>query len=493
MRDEIRVPPDRRGEVRVVRKRESEVSLRAGRIHRLLHGAEQLPAQERRLGPGLDAGKQPGAVGRTKQLRGNSEPFAKAGQQVLEGIDPGLVGGRVNPVKRRSLGASQPFGDRLVREQHEILDEPVGVVPFRVAGVQQVPLGIGGHQRLGQIEVYGSAFRTRPGKQRSSAPHGPDGRSDGTRIGAGQEARAVLIRQPGDAPDHPAKEAGFQQPSVRADPQARRLNQPVHAGEERANPRRQGLRQHRHGALGEVDRGPPQGGLPVHRASRRDVVADVRDVNPDLEAAVRQLGRLDRIVVVPGVLGIDGENQPAAEILAGPEFAGGDRRGRGLRLGERCRRERITDRVLRKDRTQFRPRLVGGTEDARHLADDGLPGGRITPDTHFDEISGLRPACREQDLARPTAVPDGDRAFGCHQPDERRGAPLDDPDDGPLEPSAPGAERRLDVHEIARQRPTQAAAGDVDVFPAVRRLRDHPSVTLRTALEASPDQARGRT
>ena len=306
-----------------------------------------------------------------------------------------------------------------------------------------------------------------------------------------RRARSVLIRQPRGAPDHSAGEAGCPQPSVRADAQARRPDQAVHVRKERADTGGQRFGQHRHGALGEVGRGSAPGSLLVHGATRRDVVADVRDVDPDLEAAVRQLFRFDRIVMVAGVLGIHRHDQPATKVLARPDLPGGDRRGRGLRLGERRRRELVADRVLRKDREQFRPRLVGGPEDARHLADDGLPGGRITPDPHLDEISGLRPARREQDLARPATIPDGHGPFGRHQTDDGGGVPLDHPDDGPFESAAPGAERRLDVHEIARKRPAQPASGDVDVLPAVRPLRDHPPVTLRPALEASPDQARG--
>ena len=359
MRDEVRVPPDRGGEVRVVRKREREVPLSAGRVHRLLHGAEQLPAQEGRLGPGLDAGEQPGAVGRTERPGGDAQPFAEAGQQVLEGIDPGLVGGRVNPVERRSTRGSQPFGDRLVREQHEVLDEPVGVVSFRVAGIEQVPPGVGSDHGLGQVEVHRAPCGARPGEERGGPSHGPDSRPHRTGAVTGEETRSILIGQPGGAPDHAAGEAGLQQPSVRADPQAHRPDQPVHVREEGADARGQRFGQHRDGALGEIGRSPPARGLLVHRAARGDVVADVRDMDPDLEAPVRELGRLDRVVVVAGVLGIHGENQPAATILAARGFIGGNRRGRGLCLGERRRRELVADRVLREDREQLRPWFVG--------------------------------------------------------------------------------------------------------------------------------------
>ena len=183
-------------------------------------------------------------------------------------------------------------------------------------------------------------------------------------------------------------------------------------------------------------------------------MADVGDVNPDLEAAAGQLLSLDRIVMIAGILGIHSENQPAAEIFAVPDLAGGDPRGRGLRLGEHGRRELIADRVLRQDRKQFRPRLVGGAEDGRHLPDDGLPGSREAADTNFDEISRPRSAGREQDFARPLPVPDGDGPFGGHQSDDRGGTPLDDPQDGPLEPSAPGsgttARRRRDRPGVPR-------------------------------------------
>ena len=395
----------------------------------------------------------------------------------------------MNPVERRRSRASHPFRDRLVREQHEILDQPVGVVSFAVAGVQKIPVGVGGHHRFGQVEVHGAAFSAGPGEQRGGAPHGPDGGPDRSGIRTGEKTGSILVGQPGGAPDHTAVEAGVLQQPVGADAQDRGLGQPVHVREEGADPGRQGLRQHRHGPLGKVRRGPAPGGLLVHRSSRRDVVAHVGDVNADFEAAAGQLPRFDGVVVVPRVFGIHGQDQTAAKVLPPLDLAGRDRRRRGLGLRERRGWELVPNPVFRKDRAQFRPRLVGGAEHRGDLSDDRPSRSGETPDAHLHEISGAGAAGGNQDLARPLAVPDGDGSLGRDQADDIGGPPADDPDDRALQPAAPGAERRLHLHQVPGQGATQPAAGDVDVLTCPGTLGNDPSITRRTALEPPLDNA----
>ena len=207
-------------------------------------------------------------------------------------------------------------------------------------------------------------------------------------------------------------------------------------------------------------------------------MAHVSDVNADLEAAAGQFPRLDGVVVVPRVFGIHGQNQTTAEVLASFHLAGRHRGRRHLGLRERRGWELVPNPVFRKDRKQFRPRILGRSEHRCDLSDDRPSRSGETPDAHFHEVSGAGAAGGDQDFARPLPVPDGDGPLGRDQTDDVRGPPADDPDDRALQPAAPGAERRLDLHQVPGQGPAQPAAGDVDVLRCSGALGNDPSVTL---------------
>ena len=83
------------------------------------------------------------------------------------------------------------------------------------------------------------------------------------------------------------------------------------SGPERAEVVREPLGEHREGAVGEVDRGPPLEGLGVEGAAGADVVRDVGDVDADPEAAAGKLLGLDRVVEVAGGLAVDRDDASA--------------------------------------------------------------------------------------------------------------------------------------------------------------------------------------
>ena len=152
--EEVRVAADGRGEVEVVRQRQREVALVPRRIPRQRHRPEHPAAQERGFPAVRDPGQQPGEVRRAEGGPRRGQPLAERGEQVLE---PGRAirrRGRVRPEERRESGRSQPFRDRLVGEQHELLHQPVRLRPFRAADPDQVPALVGLHRRLRQVEVH---------------------------------------------------------------------------------------------------------------------------------------------------------------------------------------------------------------------------------------------------------------------------------------------------------------------------------------------------
>ena len=224
-------------------------------------------------------------------------------------------------------------------------------------------------------------------------------------------------------------------------------------------------------------------------------MADIADVDPDLVAAPRQLGRFDRVVVVAGVLGIHGEDQPPPEVFPSCEVGGGHRPRRGRRLGERRRRKFLPDSVAGEDRPELRSRLLGRAEDGLHRAED-RPPRRRRADADLDQIPGpgfsLCPG-RHDDLPRPAAVPDRDRPFRSELPDHPFGPAGQHPRDGALEAAAPAAEGDLDFHQIPRQGAADAGAGDVDVLGGPwggrRVFRKDPAVPFGASLEPAPREA----
>ena len=66
------------------------------------------------------------------------------------------VGLVVDAVDERDLALRGLLRDRLVGEQHELLDEPVGRLPLLLVHVHRLALGVQLHADLGHVEVDGA-------------------------------------------------------------------------------------------------------------------------------------------------------------------------------------------------------------------------------------------------------------------------------------------------------------------------------------------------
>ena len=175
------------------------------------------------------------------------------------------------------------------------------------------------------------------------------------------------------------------------------------------------LGQHRHDAVGEIDRIAALLGFLVERGARAHVMRDVGDRDGEDEAAgigrVRIRRRMDRVVVVPGVGRIDGHERKIAPVLP----MGHGRGPRGLGVGERGRRKHMRD-VVRGERDEA-DRALGMD---RAEAFDDAPGGQAEAALaqHFerDEIAfgrvGVQPL-RNEDFARGAALLDRQHAPGA--------------------------------------------------------------------------------
>ena len=104
------------------------------------------------------------------------------------------------------------------------------------------------------------------------------------------------------------------------DPQMRRDAGAVLARPQRAQIVRQRLGQHRHDAVGEIDRVAAPRRLAVERAAGRDIGRDIGDRDDDVPAA--RVGRVriglgpDRVVEIARVLAVDRDQREVAQIGA---------------------------------------------------------------------------------------------------------------------------------------------------------------------------------
>jgi hypothetical protein len=149
------------------------------------------------------------------------------------------------------------------------------------------------------------------------------------------------------------------------------LGQAVLVVHEAADAAGEGVRQHGHHAVREVDGRPAEVGLLVERRSGPDVVGHVRDVDGQLPAPAGQAVEADGVVVVARGLRIHGDGVPVAEVGASRDVLRRTVCGHALRLRLHLRREGIGQRVFGHDDLQVRARILEAAQDLEH-APEGL-------------------------------------------------------------------------------------------------------------------------
>ena len=151
-------------------------------------------------------------------------------------------------------------------------------------------------------------------------------------------------------------------------------------------------REHVHGALREVHRGPAIAGLAIQRTALRHVVRHVRDVDTQPVVAVRQPIDGDRVVEVPGVLAVDRDRLDVPEIGPAGEVLVSHRRPEADRLRHGLLAVCLRNPVLAENHAEVH---TGRLDVAEHLDD---AAGRVarrrrkSRDLDRDHLTRLRPA-----------------------------------------------------------------------------------------------------
>ena len=236
------------------------------------------------------------------------------------------IGILVNPIDGGFHALAQDFRDGFVGGEHAFLDELVALRVDDGIGGAGAALVIEADFDFRHFEIERAVGETAAAHGGGEVPAFPDHRHE-LRIGAFRRGLAVedglglFVGKLGAAVDHGVDETGSGDFPLGGDFQHRALCQAVHVRLERADAVAQFHRQHRQHAVHEVSRVAALDGFLVHRAAGLDVVGNVRDVDGERPAVAGFL-QPDRVVVVLGVGGVDGDDELVPPIPAAGDFGG---------------------------------------------------------------------------------------------------------------------------------------------------------------------------
>src|SRR5690606_13456787 len=150
--DQVRVAPDRRGEVGVVPGRESEVPQVLMAVTCLAHGAQNDGGDDVLLGATLYPGKKALEI-LWRRLRPSPEAVPEGRDELPKLLDSVGVRRLVDAIDERHPGTRSVPGDRLVRQEHEVLDQAVTLQPQHALDVGRLALGVQDHPGFREVEI----------------------------------------------------------------------------------------------------------------------------------------------------------------------------------------------------------------------------------------------------------------------------------------------------------------------------------------------------
>ncbi len=321
-------------------------------------------------------------------------------------------------------------GRRDVRRDHALLDQPVGIVAGPGADGIDLAVRAENNERLGIVEIDSAAAFARAPQSAVQRVELVKMLENGgqTRAGGGvalHHCRGDIVVDEARTRAHDSlEESRPANVAVSIDIELACKTQTVFIRTQRAEIVGKLLRQHRHDALGKVNRRAAQAGLGIERRAGLDVGRHVGNRHGQLPPRGRARA-MHRVVEVARIRAIDGDECQAAQILApAPRLLGDVGRQRPCLLGD--------------DRRPLKRKLVGPDGDV------DLHSGRHVITHHLDDM------------------PDGLAALGWL---------LDD----------------LDDHHLAVMRLAGCGIGNEDVVkqaPIVRRDETHAAVAAITADDA---------
>ena len=157
MHQQIRITPDRRGEVSVVRQRQSEMAAVVRTVHRLLHGAQHQRLDEMSIVAPLDILAEFGVVLGLDLPAGRTELEIQIIEEATQLFQFVIIRLLVDAVEIRQLVLGQELRCTHVRRDHAFLDDLVRLVAFQRVDPADLLLVVEHDLRLHALEVDGAA------------------------------------------------------------------------------------------------------------------------------------------------------------------------------------------------------------------------------------------------------------------------------------------------------------------------------------------------
>ena len=224
-----------------------------------------------------------------------------------EGRDATRVGTFVHPVEGRHAAPLADLGNPLVGEDHQLLDQAVGLGLGDRVSPDHVPVGIELELRLGGRDLQRAparVCRAAPPQRRGRSPVAS--RSPPARLLAGEDAVELVVVEPAVGANAAAVEARRARLAGGREDDLGGHREALDAGGEAAGHGRERQRQHRLDGSRDVGAVAAPQRLAIERGTGSHVCRDVGDVDPEPRPVRVDRGR-DRVVEVAGAGRIDGE------------------------------------------------------------------------------------------------------------------------------------------------------------------------------------------
>jgi hypothetical protein len=160
MNEQVRIAPDRRGEVRVGLVAEPEVANVVRAVNSLLHRAQQYGLQQLLIRAADNACEQIGVIGRAWLIAAAQSQAERLEKRMHVG-QPVRRRPLVHPVQHRMTIARQQVGRADVGRQHALLDQLVRVVAGARHDLLDPAIGVADDVGLGGLQVERAALDAR--------------------------------------------------------------------------------------------------------------------------------------------------------------------------------------------------------------------------------------------------------------------------------------------------------------------------------------------
>ena len=316
---EIGIAADGRSKMRVVACGEPEMSEALRRIARLLHGAQRNRADDALLGRALHTVEDSLNVARAHlSILIDVQPQSKCGEKTLKALD--LLGVRrlVHAVDKRLLLQLHVARNRLIRDEHTLLDDGLTDRTRALHERDGMPLRVELHLDLGQLKVNGAAAVPLRTQSFAQTAQRPKHRADvlvirNKRLLPRKDFIHQCIGQPTCDVNHTRHNLVAFYLAVRADLHLTRHREAINALVQAADPVREFLRQHGYDAVNEIDTRAAPRRLHIQRLAHADVVTHIGDVDAEEESAVLLIC-VNAVVDVLRILAVDRDNGEIAAV-----------------------------------------------------------------------------------------------------------------------------------------------------------------------------------